>query len=165
MSRSLPFSCSLAFLLLSATACGGEAAQTSETAELPEGTEQPAWSIAIEASADETDLPDLQGEVLDGQTMGTNVQINGLRAAGSLLIRFAVDSGGLEPGTYGPTTFSVTWDDLDHTCVGGSDAVTVTVEASDPLQGTIAGDVHCYPGSRPQDAFDARISGTFRETM
>ncbi len=150
-------------LVVSFVACGGADADPPVTDQTSDALE-PAWTVTVESADGAPDLPDIEGDDLDAIKLGTALQLSGIEADHALVVRMTV-GGELETGEYGPSTFSITWPALDHTCVAGADGVTVSVEELEPVRGTFSGLARCYAESNPTEAFEVQVSGTFRDSV
>lgn len=163
----------LALALMPLGACGADDAdapttdQPAAAIDAPAAatdTEGPAWTVVLEGPEGAADLPDIEGDELDTSKIGTALQLSGIDPDHELIVRVTVGEE-LATGEYGPSTFSITWPTLDHTCVGGSENVRVSVEGLEPVRGTFAGQVRCYASSNPTEAFEARMTGTFTDSV
>lgn len=163
----------LALALVPLGACGADDADAPPTDEPAAATDapaavtdtgDPAWTVLLEGPAGAADLPDIEGDELDASKIGTALQLSGIDSDHELIVRVTVGDE-LATGEYGPSTFSITWPALDHTCVGGSENVRVSLEGLEPVRGTFSGQVRCYASSNPTEAFEARVAGTFIDSV
>lgn len=150
-------------LVVSLVTCGGGDTDPP-TDDLASDTPQAAWTVTVESADGAPDLPDIEGDDLDAIKLGTALQLSGIDADHALVVSMTVGDE-LETGEYGPSTFSITWPALDHTCVAGSDGVTISVEEIEPVRGTFSGLARCYAESNPTEAFEVQVSGTFRDSV
>lgn len=144
-------------------AAPGAAVAAEAPDEVADGQE-PGWTVTLEEAEGAPDLPDIEGDDLDASRIGTTLQLSGIDPDHALTVRVTVGEE-VATGDYGPSTFSITWPATDHTCVGGADGVTISVEGLEPVRGTLSGEVRCYTASNPTEAFTAQLSGTFLDTL